>query len=109
MIDTEKGRIELSRFTIDIAVRLALIAGVVYVSLLLLRPVAPMLLWAVILAVAVFPLYVLRVQRDRRRMAALVEADRAAEAAARESAIEALLHGDEPPKTGNEPSAQPPS
>jgi predicted PurR-regulated permease PerM len=57
MIDTEKGRAELARFTIDIAIRLALIAGVVYVSLLLLRPVAALLLWAVILAVAVFPLY----------------------------------------------------
>lgn len=57
MIDTEKGRLELSRFTIDMAVRLALIAGVAYVSLLLLRPVAPLLLWSVILAVAVFPLY----------------------------------------------------
>src|SRR5262245_44906849 len=57
MIDTEKGRHDLSRFTIDMAVRLALIAGVIYVSLLLLRPVAPLLLWSVILAVAVFPLY----------------------------------------------------
>ncbi|MBM3649543.1 MAG: AI-2E family transporter [Alphaproteobacteria bacterium] len=59
MIDTEKGQAVLSRLTIDIAVRLALIAGVAYVSLLLLRPVAPLLLWAVILAVAVFPLYVI--------------------------------------------------
>lgn len=58
MIDTEKGRAELSRFTIDMAVRIALVAGVVYVSFLLLRPVVPLLLWAVILAVAVFPLYV---------------------------------------------------
>jgi predicted PurR-regulated permease PerM len=57
MIETEKGRAELSRFTIDIAIRLALIAGVVYVSFILLRPVAPLLVWAVILAVAVFPLY----------------------------------------------------
>ena len=58
MIETEKGRHELSRFTMDMAVRLALVAGVVYVSFLLLRPVAPLLLWSVILAVAVFPLYV---------------------------------------------------
>ena len=57
MIDTEKGRLELSRFTVDMVVRLALIAGVVYVSFLLLRPILPVLLWAVILAVAVFPLY----------------------------------------------------
>jgi predicted PurR-regulated permease PerM len=65
MIDTEKGRAELSRFTIDMAVRLALIAGVVYVSLLLLRPVAPLLLWSVILAVAVFPLHTLLQRRAR--------------------------------------------
>ena len=67
MIDTEKGRIELSRFIIDIAVRLALIAGVLYVSLLLLRPVAPLLLWSVILAVAVFPLYQLLQRRAYMR------------------------------------------
>jgi predicted PurR-regulated permease PerM len=57
MIETEKGKAELSRFTIDMAIRLALIAGVVYVSILLLRPVVPLMLWAVILAVAVYPLY----------------------------------------------------
>jgi len=67
MIETEKGRLELSRFTIDMAVRLALIAGVAYVSLLLLRPVAPLLLWSVILAVAVFPLYAMLRRRAGMR------------------------------------------
>jgi peptidase MA superfamily protein len=62
-----------------------------------------------LLLVIIVPLYVLRSQRDRRRMAALVEADRAAEAAARESAIEALLRGDEPPHSGNEPTESTPS
>jgi predicted PurR-regulated permease PerM len=57
MLDTEQGRLTVSRFTIDMAVKLALIAGVVWGSLMLLRPVTPLLLWAVILAVAVFPLY----------------------------------------------------
>jgi predicted PurR-regulated permease PerM len=57
MIDTEKGRAEVSRFAIDLAIRIALLAGVVFVALLLLRPIAPMLLWAVILAVAVYPLF----------------------------------------------------
>jgi predicted PurR-regulated permease PerM len=66
MIETEKGRQELSRFTMDMAVRLALVAGVVYVSILLLRPVTPLLLWSVILAVAVFPLF--RVLRQRAHM-----------------------------------------
>ncbi len=66
MIETEKGRQELSRFTIDIAVRLSLVAAVVYVSVLLLRPIAALLVWAVILAVAVFPLHV--ALRDRARL-----------------------------------------
>lgn len=57
MLETEKGRAEVSRFTIDLAIRIALIAGVVYVSLMLLRPVAPLILWAIILAVAVYPLF----------------------------------------------------
>lgn len=63
MIDSEKGRVALSRFTIDMAVKLSLIAGIVYVSVGLLRPVAPLLLWAIILAVAVHPLF--RVVRAR--------------------------------------------
>jgi predicted PurR-regulated permease PerM len=57
MIDTEKGRADISRFAIDLAIRIAVIAGVVFGSLQLLRPIAPMLLWAVILAVAVYPLF----------------------------------------------------
>lgn len=67
MIDTEKGRAEITRFTIDVAVRLALIAGIVLVSLFLLRPVAPLLVWAVILAVAVYPLFAILRQRLRLR------------------------------------------
>lgn len=57
MIETDKGKAEVTRFTIDLAIRLGLIATVVYVSLLLLRPVAPLMLWAVILSVAVYPLF----------------------------------------------------
>lgn len=63
MLDTEKDKAEVTRFAIDLAVRIALIAGVVYASLLLLRPVAPLIMWAVILAVAVYPLF--RVVRRR--------------------------------------------
>ncbi len=59
MIDTEKGKADVSRFAIDLAIRLALLAGVVYGSLALLRPIVPTLLWAVILAVAVYPLFAL--------------------------------------------------
>ena len=57
MIETEKGRADVTRFTIDVAVRLALIASVVYLSIGLMRPVAPLIIWAIILAVAVYPLF----------------------------------------------------
>ena len=57
MIETEKGRAELSRFAVDLAIRIALIAGVVWLSLVLLRPIMPLMAWAVILAVAVHPAF----------------------------------------------------
>ena len=65
MIETEKGRAELSRFTIDLAIRIALIAGVVWVSLVLLRPIMPLMAWAVILAVAVHPAFAVLRRRLR--------------------------------------------
>lgn len=52
---------------------------------------------ALLVVLAVLPLYVARRRRDRRRMAALVAADEAAERAARESAIATFLR----PDTGN--------
>ena len=57
-------------------------------------------LTGVFLIVLVFPLYLARRQRDRRRMAEMVVADEAAERAARSSAIEALLRGDDWPDFG---------
>lgn len=57
MIDTDKGKAEITRFAIDVAVRISLIATIVFVSLMLLRPVAPLLLWAIILSVAIYPLF----------------------------------------------------
>jgi predicted PurR-regulated permease PerM len=65
MIETEKGKAELSRFTIDLAIRIALIAGVVWVSLVLVRPIMPLMVWAVILAVAVHPVFAVLRQRLR--------------------------------------------
>lgn len=64
-------------------------------------------LGGLLLLFIILPLYIARVQRDRRRMAALVAADRAAEIAARESALEALLRGDEPPESGGDASSAP--
>lgn len=52
-----------------------------------------------LLLVVILPLYVVKRQRDRRRMAALVAADEAAERAARLGALEELMRfdrGDEP-------------
>lgn len=65
MIDTDKGRAETSRFAIDLAIRIALIAGVVWVSLALLRPIMPLMAWAVILAVAVHPVFAVLRRRLR--------------------------------------------
>jgi predicted PurR-regulated permease PerM len=59
MIDTESGRAQTLRFAIDLVVRLTLLAGIVYASLLLLSPIAGMLLWSAILAVAAHPLFAL--------------------------------------------------
>ncbi|HTJ21896.1 MAG TPA: hypothetical protein VL383_05850 [Gemmatimonadaceae bacterium] len=56
----------------------------------------------VFVLVLLLPLYIARRHRDRVRMAALVAADEAAERAARESAIEALLSGDDWPGPGDE-------
>ena len=62
----------------------------------------------ILVGLAVIPLYVARRQRDRRRMAALVAADAAAEKASRESAIEALLRGDDETGSGEQsPPAMP--
>lgn len=63
----------------------------------------------VLAMIAVAPLYIARRQRDKRRLAAMVAADEAAEKAARESAIEALLRGDEEPDFGGEAEKNSPS
>jgi hypothetical protein len=62
-----------------------------------------------VLLLILLPLYIARIQRDRHRMAALVAADEAAERAARQSALEALLRSDEPPDSHGESSAAPQS
>jgi len=72
MIDTDKGRAEVSRFAVDLAIRIALIAGVVWVSLVLLRPIMPLMAWAVILAVAVHPAFAILRRRLHRGLAATI-------------------------------------
>src|SRR5260370_12377876 len=59
MIDNESGRAQTLRFAMDLIVRLTLLAGIVYASVLLLSPIAGMLLWSAILAVAAYPLFAL--------------------------------------------------
>jgi len=61
-----------------------------------------------VLLVVVVPLYFARRQRDRRRMAEMREADEAAEKAARESILAALMHGDDETDFGAEPTGRPP-
>jgi predicted PurR-regulated permease PerM len=65
MIDTGSSRAETLRFVIDLMIRIALIGGIIYGSLLLLSPIAGMLLWSVILAVAAYPLFALLRRRLR--------------------------------------------
>jgi hypothetical protein len=62
-----------------------------------------------VLLVVVVPLYFARRQRDRRRMAEMREADEAAEKAARESILAALMHGDDETDFGAEPTGRPPA
>jgi hypothetical protein len=59
-----------------------------------LAALADITLGALLVLVAVLPLYAARRRRDRLRMAALVAADEAAERAARESALAAFLRPD---------------
>jgi hypothetical protein len=62
-----------------------------------------------VLLVLVLPLYISRRQRNRQRLAALLAADEVAERAARRSAIEALLRGDDQSDLRDGPSEIPPS
>jgi predicted PurR-regulated permease PerM len=61
----DHDRAGLSQFAIDLVVRLALVAAILYASVLLLRPIAGILLWSVILAVAAFPLFMVTCRRLR--------------------------------------------
>jgi hypothetical protein len=61
------------------------------------------------LLVVVLPLYVVRRQRYRRKLAAMIAADEAAERAGRASAIEALLRGDEESDFSDGTSGPPPA
>ncbi|HEY4307748.1 MAG TPA: hypothetical protein VGM82_24955 [Gemmatimonadaceae bacterium] len=62
-----------------------------------------------ILLILVFPLYLARRRRDRRRMAELRAADVAAEAAARASILALLFGGDDEPRSGDEKPDAPPN
>jgi predicted PurR-regulated permease PerM len=65
MIDNSSNRAELSQFAIDLLIRLILVGSILYVSLMLLRPIAAIVAWSVILTVAVFPLFNLLRRRLR--------------------------------------------
>ncbi|HEY6983459.1 AI-2E family transporter [Reyranella sp.] len=59
----DHGKAQLSQFAVDLVIRLALLAAILYGSMLLLRPIAAILLWSIILAVAAFPLFMLMCRR----------------------------------------------
>jgi predicted PurR-regulated permease PerM len=63
-----------SEEVIQIAIRLALLAGLIYWSFILLSPFIPILLWSVVLAVALYPAYDWLKARlgDRPRIAAIL-------------------------------------
>ena len=63
----------------------------------------------VLLLVLIMPLYVARRRRERARLATLLAADEAAERAARQGAIEALLRGDDVDDFRGDPPAAPQS
>jgi len=63
--------------------------------------VSSLALVGVVVLLLVLPLYLARRQRDRRRMQQLVAADEAAERAARASALDELLRGDEERESGD--------
>src|SRR6201994_37197 len=54
---TEARQARRSEEVIHIAIRLVLLAGLIYWSFVLLSPFIPILLWSVILAVALYPAY----------------------------------------------------
>jgi len=71
--------------------------------------VSDVTLIGLILLVGVFPLFVARKQRDRRRLEAMIAADAVAEKAARESVLDELLGGDEPTSSEVKSPTRPPS
>jgi predicted PurR-regulated permease PerM len=54
---TREQASQRSEEVIQIAIRLALLAGLIYWSFILLSPFLPILLWSVVLAVALYPIY----------------------------------------------------
>ena len=65
-------RDQVATALIEIAVRLAALATLLYFSLVLIRPFLPIVIWSVVLTVALYPVYDWLARRlgDRRRLAA---------------------------------------
>ena len=59
---------------VDLAIRLGLMATIVYWTLVIIRPLLAMIIWSVVLAVALYPLFewVAGVLGGRRRLAAVI-------------------------------------
>ena len=72
--DFSSGRDRLTATWTDLALRLGLLALLLYWSFLLLRPFITIMIWSVVLTVALYPVYVWMVSRlgGRRRLAAVL-------------------------------------
>jgi predicted PurR-regulated permease PerM len=59
---------------IDLAIRLSLLGLIVYLALLIIRPLSGMIIWSAVLAVALYPLFdwLARFLGGRRKLAALI-------------------------------------
>src|SRR3954471_18736219 len=68
------ARERLTATWIDLAIRLAVLGLLLYLSFILIRPFITIVIWSIVLAVALYPLYerIVRVLGGRRKLAAVV-------------------------------------
>ena len=71
--DHEAARDQLTATWIDLAIRVAVLGLLLYLSFLLIRPFITIAIWSVVLAVALYPTYerIVRLLGGRRKLAAV--------------------------------------
>jgi len=75
--DEQRPLLDVSRHNphfVELSLRLGALALLLYISIILVRPFATVIIWSTVLAVALYPLYerVSRVVRGRKRLAAVI-------------------------------------